>query len=131
MARKNSLVYTLPTEALAGSFTSPVTGIEYLDNCSYQIDCATSDAVGSFAIQASNDYDPGGPISGEGNPGTWVTLDLGSSTGTFVPFVNAADTNILINLNQVPFAATRLVYTSTTPGTGTVVITISNKSIGA
>lgn len=131
MARKNVLVHTLPEFDLSMSFTSDPTSIEYLDNCSYQINCVTTDSIGTFSIEASNDYDPGGPISGYANPGTWIPIDLGAASGgAGTPFVNAADTNILISMNQLPFVATRLAYTPSVAGTGTCVVTIADKQLG-
>lgn len=123
--RKNTLVYQLASnQSLSADFVTSPTVIRYLDNCSYQIDITTSDSVGTFSVQGSNDYqDSLGAIT---NPGTWVDLVLGGGT----PFANAANDNILISMNQLPFTAIRLAYDSQTGGTGTCNIYLSCKEIG-
>ncbi len=126
MARKNTLVYTIATaQSLAANFTTVATIVEYLDNISYQIDITTSNSVGTFTVQASNDYEvnTAGAVV---NEGTWIDLELGGGT----PFANAANDNILISLNQVPFVAIRLEYTSSVAGTGTCAITLTAKQLG-
>lgn len=128
MSRKNTLVTTLVTNhSLASSFNTAPTVVRYLDNCSYQINVITTDSQGTFAVQVSNDY-----YVNEGNDavvvnsGTWVTLTLAGGT----PFVAAANDTIVINLNQLPFYAVRLSYTSAVAGTGTCSIYITDKQIG-
>lgn len=134
MSRKHSLVTHLvnpttstPVFSLASSFTSPATVVRYLDNCSYQINISTTDSVGTFSVQVSDDY-----YVNEGNDlvvmnsGTWTTIPLSGG-----PVVSAANDSIVIDLRQLPFYATRLLYTSTTAGTGTAQIYITDKSIGA
>lgn len=98
--------------------------IDYMDNCSYQINVTTSDAVGTFSVQASLDYWPGNAdiVARTGN---WVTLTLSE-----VPTLASASDTIMINLNQLPFRAIRLVYTRTS-GTGTAEIFVMNKNVGA
>lgn len=142
MSRKSTLVTQLgpngyvplaqsasaPPFSLSTSFTTSPTGIRYLDNCSYQINVTTSNSSGTFQVQASNDY-----YVNEGNadvvmnPGTWIPLTLAGGT----PFVAAANDQIIINLNQLPFYAIRLAYTSTVAGTGTATIFIASKVVGA
>lgn len=113
---------------LSTGFVTPPTVVRFLDNCSYQIIVNTTDSVGTFAVQASNNY-----YVNEGNdyvvmnPGTWNDLTLAGGT----PFVSATDDTIIVNLNQLPFYAIRLIYRSTTPGTGTATIYITNKQIGS
>lgn len=129
LSAKNTLVYNLtPTpQSLAVSFVTPPTVVRFLDNCSYQINLTTTDSVGSFQVQASNDY-----YVNEGNdnvvqnPGNWVKLTLAGGT----PFVNAANDNIIIDLNQIPFYALRISYTPTVPGTGTCTIFVTDKRLG-
>lgn len=126
MARKNVLNYEVAIgQSLASSFQTPATVIKYLDNCSYQIVVTTSDSTGTFAVQGSNDYEVAEPGNIISDPGHWVDLPL---SGT--PFVSAASDDILIDLNQLPFSAIRVSYTSATPGTGTCDITLNSKQVG-
>lgn len=136
MAKKDTLITTLvnpltntTTFSLATSFNTPATVVRFLDNCSYQMNVVTTDSVGSFAVQMSNDYYVN-PASGViENQGNWIPLTLTSAMGA-IPTVAATSTNISINLNQLPFYAVRLAYTSTTAGTGTAQIFIADKVIG-
>lgn len=133
MARKNVLVYNLtPTPlSLSTSFVTAPTVVRYLDNCSYQINVVTTNSTGTFQVQVSNDY-----YVNEGNddvvmnPGTWVPLTLSGGTNG-MPFVAAANDQIVISLNQLPYYAIRLAYTSTIAGTGTASIYITDKQVGA
>lgn len=136
MAKKDTLITTLvnpvtntTTFSLATSFNTPATVVRFLDNCSYQINVTTTDSTGSFAVEMSNDYYVN-PASGTiENPGNWIPLTLTSSGGA-IPTVTADSTNISINLNQLPFYAVRLAYSSATAGTGTAEIFIADKVIG-
>ena len=112
-------------QSLAASFASLPTVITYVDNVAYVINVTTTNSVGSFAVQVSEDYAP--PPQGlniSANPGTWTTLTL---SGT--PAVASANDTIAISLNQVPFNAIRVIYTATTPGTGTCKITVQTKGL--
>jgi hypothetical protein len=125
MARKNVLTYELVGgQSLSSSFTTSPTQIVYLDNCSYQINITTTDSIGTFAVQGSNDYQSIENVIT--NPGNWIALTLGGGT----PFVNASNDNIIIDLNQLPFSAIRLAYTSGTAGTGTCNIYLTCKQVG-
>lgn len=136
MAKKDTLITTLvnpvtntTTFSLAASFNTPATVVRFLDNCSYQINVVTTDSVGSFAVEMSNDYYVN-PVSGTiENSGNWIPLTLTSSLGA-IPTVAATSTNISINLNQLPFYAVRLAYSASTAGTGTATIFIADKVIG-
>ena len=126
MSVKNTLRYQLvPAQSLATSFTTKPTTITSLDNCSYQIIITTSNSTGTFSVQASNDYVAPEAQNGTFNPGNWVDLPLGGT-----PSANAANDDILIHLQQLPYAAVRLVYTSTIAGTGTCNIIVSDKRLG-
>jgi hypothetical protein len=125
MSRKNVLVHRLAeAQSLAANFNSPVTLIKYLDNMSYQINVDTSNSEGSFKVQGSLDYTVG-PAGEVIDSGSWVDLDIGGS-----PLVEAQNDTILIDMNQLPFVAIRLVYTSDTAGTGTCDIWIVGKQLG-
>lgn len=128
MSRKNTLITPLVTnQSLSASFNTAPTVVRNLDNCSYQINVTTTDSSGTFVVQVSNDY-----YVNEANDsvvqtaGNWTAITLAGGT----PFVSAANDTIVINLNQLPFYAMRLSYTSTVAGTGTCSIYIASKQIG-
>lgn len=124
--QKNVLlpVKLLAQQSMAANFTSPATVIKYTDNVCYQINATTTNSIGTFAVQTSLDYVPANDPAGPAVAGNWTTLAL---SGT--PTINAASDTISINLNQVPASAIRLVYTSTTAGTGTCDIYITAKGL--
>jgi hypothetical protein len=135
MARKNVVVTQLysnplnPTVpfSLSSAFTTPITVVRDLDNCSYQINTATTDSTGSFLVEVSNDYYVNPAADGTvTNPGSWSSLTLAGGT----PSVNAVNDTIVINLNQLPFYAVRLRYAPNVPGTGTATVFITHKQIG-
>lgn len=127
MARKDTVYYVLEaSKSLAASFNTAPTMVTYLDNIAYQIDVTTTNSTGSFAVQASLDYSPGGPNQLPANPGNWINLVLSGGT----PTVAAANDDILIDLNQLPYKAIRLAYTSTIAGTGTCSIKLMAKQLG-
>lgn len=126
MARKNVLpIQLLTNKSLATSFTSQAVLTTYTDNISFQINVTTTDSIGTFAVQVSNDYSVDNVTGAVLNSGTWNPLTLGGT-----PTVNANDTVIDISLNQVPFNAIQLAYTTGTPGTGTCNVYYFAKQIG-
>ena len=127
MSRKNSLVTQLlpANQSLSASFVSAPTVIRELDNCSYQINITTTNSTGTFNIQSSDDYAVSEPTNVVTNPGTWVNIPLSNA----IVAAGANDT-ILVSLNQLPFYAVRVSYTSTVAGTGTCNIFITDKMIG-
>ena len=100
-------------QSMAASFNSLPTMIKYLDNVSYQINITTSNSTGTFTIQGSNDFQAQDNLNTVAT-GNWVTLTLSG-----IPVAAGANDNIMLTLNQLPFRAIRLVYTSSTAGTGT------------
>lgn len=126
MARKDTLLYNiLPSlTSLVASFDSPATVIRYGDNVSYQINVTTTNSVGFFDVQVSDDYAVG-PDNTITNPGTWNTLTLSG-----IPTVSGANDIISISLNQLPYFAIRLAYTSSVAGTGTTTAYITSKQVG-
>lgn len=127
MSRKNTLQSEiLQNQSLSADFISPVTVITYLDNISYQINITTTDSIGNFTVQGSNDYEIYTPTNEVQNAGSWVDLPLGGG----IPNANAANDQIIIDMNQVPFKALRISYDSLTAGTGTCDIWILGKQIG-
>ena len=126
MARKNVLKFKVAdAQSLAADFISTPTVMTWLDNASYQINIITTDSTGTFKVQASNDYTVAEVTNVVTNPGTWVDLPIGGT-----PVAAAANDSIMINLNQIPFTAVRMVYTSTVAGTGHCDIIIVAKQIG-
>ena len=129
MARKLILREEIESaKSLASSFTSKITMIPYMDDCSYQINISTNNSTGTFAVEASNDYIQQ-TQDVKGNAGNWVALPLGGATAA--PIAAGANDTILIDLNQLPFNAIRVSYVSTVAGTGTADIWLMNKSMGA
>lgn len=126
--RKNILpgVEIETNKSLAASFNSAITTISYLDNVAYQINIRTSDSTGIFKVQGSIDY-KANSIGDNSQVGAanWVDLTLGGG----IPSANGANDSIIIDLNQLPFNAVRLVYTSTIAGTGHCDIWIMAKEI--
>lgn len=126
MARKNILRHEIASgQSLSASFTSQPTIIKFTDNISYQINIQTVDSQGIFTIQGSNDYEINEPGSQVINAGNWVDLTLSG-----IPSVAAVNDEILISMNQVPFNALRIKYTSTVAGTGTCDMWIMTKQVG-
>lgn len=124
--RKNIVQYQVANDKpMSSSFTSDPTVIKYLDNCSYQINITTSDSTGTFVVQASNDYAGSDPVVAAANAGNWVDIPLEGGT----PYAAAANDSILIDLNQLPFNAVRVKYTSSVAGTGTCDIVLMAKQL--
>lgn len=125
MSRKNQLNYVLEdAKSLAASFVTEATLVPLLDNLSYQVNVTTASSQGIFTVQASNDYDISIPGTAVQDSGNWFDLVLSG-----VPIINAANDVIAVSLNQVPFKAVRLKYTSIVAGTGTCKIIIQDKMI--
>ncbi len=128
MARKDVLRHLLvESQSLAASFNSTPTMVTYLDNCSYQINVTTTNSTGTFKVQGSDDFQAVHGVD-QPNTGNWVDLPLGGPTAN--PVIAAANDTILINLNQIPFNALRLVYTAGTAGTGHCDIWLVDKQLG-
>jgi hypothetical protein len=127
MARKTVVRYQLSSaQSLATNFITLPTFVKFLDNLSYQIIVHTTNSIGTFSVQGSNNYDVDEPTGVVTNPGDWADLTLGGG----VPYVNASNDDIMIDLNQIPFQAVRISYTSSTPGTGTCDIWVVARQIG-
>lgn len=107
--------------SMTGAVTSPVTNCQYLDNILIQLNF-TGTPTGSFAVQFSADYkqDAMGNVS---NAGNWIPLTLPT-----VPVATGAANQIAIDLNEMPGAYVRVVYTPTS-GTGTLDMYITAKMI--
>jgi hypothetical protein len=112
-------------QSISATVILPVTTIRYLDNISYQINIKTTNSVGTFAVQGSNDFNGDLVNTGVVNPGNWVNLPL---SGT--PSASGANDTIIIDMSAVPFIATRLVYTSSVAGTGTIDVWLGAHRLG-
>lgn len=124
--RKNVVVYTVCEDrSLGASFQLDPTWIKFLDNASFQINVTTTNSEGTFAIEVSNDYAVNEVTGSVTNAGVWTALNLGGT-----PRVEATDTQIIIDLNQLGFKAMRVAYTSTVAGTGTCSAYLTAKEIG-
>ncbi len=126
MSRRNVLIpqKIASAQSLSASFVSVPTMIPYGDNVSYQINVTTTDSQGSFYVQVSNDYSPNTPDYPTKNAGNWATLTLSGN-----PSVSSTNDVITLNLNQVPYKAIRLGYTSTVAGTGVCDIFVGYKDL--
>lgn len=108
----------------AATFTSSVTAVQYRDNVGYQVNF-TGNPTGWVQINASNDYNPQLPESG--NPqnsstnGTWVALASVSMA--------TASNPIAFNLNQVPFAYIQCQFVNAT-ASGTITGWVVAKGLG-
>lgn len=107
------LVNFIPSTSLGASFSSSPIRIFYQDNVAIQLDCTTSDAVGTFAAEVSVDYQENFP-DGMAQNGNWVALPLPST-----PTLAGANQVIILNLNQLSMPYIRISYTRTS-GSGTV-----------
>jgi hypothetical protein len=127
VARKDIVTYKIASaQSLAASFTTIPTLIKFLDNVAYQIITTTTNSTGTFSVQVSLDYAINEPTNKVINPGTWTDLTLAGG----VPSVASANDTIAISLNQLPYNAIRLAYTSVTAGTGTIDAFITCKQVG-
>ncbi len=121
----NTITVSGSASAGAATFTSSVTSNLYRDNIGYQVNF-TGAPTGVLQINASNDYNPQLPESGNlqnsSTNGTWATLTSVSMANVVSP--------VCFNLNQVPFAFVQCQFIS---GTSSGVITgfLSSKSIGS
>jgi hypothetical protein len=99
-------------QSLAASFQTIATDVKFQDNLSYQINVNTSNSSGTFYLQGSND---------------------GVNYADLMPCgaVAGANDEILINVNQFPFAKMRLSYVSSVAGTGTCNIILMARTVGA
>lgn len=115
------------------TLTSKVTDIQWLDNIGLQF-VWTGTPVGTFSVQVSADYAPGGEVgSGPANPGNWIPLTLSYwngtmfVTGTSIP--TSVGSPIYLDLDFLSAPWIRAVYTNTS-GSGTLTATITGKAAG-
>lgn len=105
------------------SIVSVITNIIGVDNIGYQVNF-TGSPVGTFAVQISQDYQPGkSPNDKPANAGHWISLPLSPA----IVASGSAD-SAYIDLNQMSAPYIRIVYTRTS-GTGLLNAFIVAKSI--
>lgn len=99
-------------QSLSSSFNSASTTVPFQDNLSYQVTVTTSDSVGEFFLQGSDD------------DANWA--DTGNSL-----LISGANDTLLFAINQWPFKYVRLRYASSVAGTGTCSILFHARTVGA
>lgn len=107
----------IDAQSMGADVTSSVTNIQVIDNVGIQISFTTSDAVGTFYVQISADYDA------HLGTGTWINLDLSST-----PTAASANADYYLDLNQLSAPWIRLFYDRTS-GTGTLNAYITGKMV--
>ncbi len=127
MARKDVLlpIYISPTASdsaplsisLAADFVTVPTNVLYQDVVCYQVNITTSDSIGVFYVQVSEDYNK------NTQAGNWV--DMGQAG-----IANAANDTIVCEIDPGGRAFIRMRYDATTPGTGTCSILLTAKQLG-
>lgn len=123
-ARKNVLLpfALIDGVSMGASITSNPVNAQFQDNIGLQIEWASSDAVGTIAIECSNDC----KLNTDGTllSGTFYAL-------TFDPALtqpNSDNGGYLVSLNQLPYAWYRVTYTRTS-GTGTLSVITTSKAV--
>jgi hypothetical protein len=113
--RKGNLLkfQNITSASMGANVTSAVTNIQFLDNVGIQLNFTTSDAIGTFKVQISMDYDQDaqGVVKTAGN---WVDLVLSP-----IPAAAGANDQIYIDINQISAPWIRVFYERTS-GTGTL-----------
>lgn len=126
MPLKNSLKSYRLTNATsaAASITTAPTGIQYLDNVTFQANF-TGSPVGVLTVEVSLDYnqDAEGNVT---NAGHWVTVQ--STPGTDASLAVSGANSYVFNCTQLGAPWARLKYTRTS-GTGTMTSYISAKAV--
>lgn len=122
MSRKNVLrSYSMATDLPAADFDtkSNPTEVSFLDNGGITVEW-TGTPVGLISVFVSND--DANPKQGKPVV-NWVELDFGSPV-----VVDATNSNLLINMNQLPFAWLAIGYDHTS-GTGTLSAQLTAKMV--
>ncbi len=106
---------------LSGSDAASINGsailADQLISASFQAIFADTDAAGTIQIQASNDIPPAGTLPANFSPSHWSNIPSATTTVT----AGVADVTIL---PQICYKWLRCTYTSTTPGTSTMTVTL-------
>lgn len=112
---------------MSSAITSNFTNVEQFDKCSIHASW-TAGPAGTFKVQARNG---GSPAALTTTPkakieDTWYELDFGSPLT-----VLAADAEILIQFNELPFTDIRVLYTPTSGAATDLKILLTQKTVGA
>lgn len=97
MGRKNVILPHLlaDDQSLASNFNSTAVNVQYLDNVGIQIvTSSVTDNTGQFSVEVSNDN---------------VTYEA-VTVSPAISALSNADTNIFININQIPFTWIRVAF---------------------
>lgn len=121
MSRKNVYNYVIidnqDGSTSFDTFLKP-TNVNYLDNSGIQV-LWSGTLLGQLKIYASNDQ-----VQGTNLPTNWSELDFGSSI-----VIDNTNSDIIINMNQLPFSWIALEYISTS-GTGSITAKLTTKMVG-
>jgi hypothetical protein len=115
MSRKNIIPGYKAFDALDATTTQtqdPETSVVGCDKASYHVTFSTAN-TGELIVQAKNSKND-----------SWYDLDFG------VPLTVTAETEIILNVNQINFQAMRLVW-QPSAGAGTISAVLSSASVGA
>lgn len=108
---------TLDAVSAAVAQTSPATVVGQMDKLTFQCKF-TQAATGTFLVEAKSEKI-------DGTPGTWYALDFGG------PMTVTAETDVIFNLNELPFSHVRIGWSGHAGNTGTLTVTVSAKAVGA
>lgn len=121
---KNALLpyHLIVAGDMSGDVTSNPTNIQFLDNCSVEIDF-TGSPTGTFTVEGSLTYKANALTGVQQAPGFWIPITLSP-----IPIASGSSGQILIDMDDLSFPWIRVVY-HRTGGTGTLDVYISGKSI--
>lgn len=106
---------------MSSNITSPITGIQFMDNIGIQVNVLSGTPTGTLSVQVSGDHAASLPSGVTTTAGNWITLTTGAITSG-----SPAQTFFNLNLLAAPFV--RVIYTASS-GSGTCDIFIVGKSI--
>jgi hypothetical protein len=122
--------FNLVTSApLTANYLSEPVDVRFIDNVAFELVC-TAGATGTFGIDGSLDFVPGGRSAGRAGmqsplvAGTWVALTLSAT-----PALTGSAANFLIQLALLPVGFVRVNYTYTSGSAGAVTITVAGKAV--
>lgn len=97
--------------------TSEATVVGQMDKLTYQCKFSAANS-GTFVVEAKSE-------KSNGTPGVWYELDFGA------PMTIAAETDVVMNLNELPFSHVRIKWTPDALQTGTLTVIVAAKAVGA
>jgi hypothetical protein len=114
------------TVNMSSSITSNITNVEQFDKCSIHLTW-TAGPAGTFKLQARNGGNPATPGLPKAKiDDSWYDLDFGSTMS-----ITGTDSEILIQLMELPFTDIRLVYTASSGSASDLKALLSQKVTGA